>query len=47
MNILILSVGRRVELVKAFKEARDRLKIKGNIVGVDLSKLAPAIYFCR
>lgn len=45
MNILILSVGRRVELVKAFKEARDRLKIKGNIVGVDLSKLAPAIYF--
>jgi len=44
-NILILSAGRRVELVEHFKNARDQLRIKGNIVAVDISDLAPAIYF--
>lgn len=44
-NILILSAGRRVELVKCFKNAANRLKIKSKIVAVDLSDTAPAIYF--
>ena len=44
-NILILSAGRRVELVNCFKNARDRLGIKGNIVAADCSELAPALYF--
>ncbi len=44
-NILILSAGRRVELVDCFKRARERLKIKGNIIAADASELAPALYF--
>ena len=28
INVLILSAGRRVELINCFKEARDNLKIK-------------------
>ena len=45
INILILSAGRRVELTKLFKEARDRLKIKGIVAAMDCSELAPALYF--
>ncbi len=45
INILILSAGRRVELINCFKNARDRLGIKGNIVAADCSELAPALYF--
>lgn len=45
INILILSAGRRVELVKLFKESRDSLNIKGKVVAVDISETAPALYF--
>ncbi len=44
-NILILSAGRRVELVNCFKNARDRLGIKGQVIAADASELAPALYF--
>ena len=44
-NILILSAGRRVELIKRFIKAKEMLKIKGNIIAVDISNTAPAIYF--
>lgn len=45
INILILSAGRRVELVQCFQNAAKRLKIKSNIVAGDCSKTAPALYF--
>ncbi len=45
INVLILSAGRRVELVKCFKNARDRLKIEGDVVAGDASDLAPALYY--
>ena len=45
-NVLILSVGRRVELVKRFKRAAADLKINSKIIGVDICMLAPALYFC-
>lgn len=45
INVLILSAGRRVELVKCFQAARDRLKLKGSVVAADCSELAPALYF--
>ena len=45
INILILSAGRRVELVNCFKAARDRLGIRGRVVAADASNLAPALYF--
>ena len=44
INVLILSAGRRVELINCFKEARDNLKIKGKVIAADLSDTAPAIY---
>ena len=44
-NIMILSAGRRVELVERFKAAAERMKIKSRIVAVDISDTAPAIYF--
>lgn len=45
INILILSAGRRVELVKCFKEAAKIININSNIITADISNNAPAIYF--
>lgn len=45
INILILSAGRRVELVNCFKAARDRLKISGKVFAADMNMTAPALYF--
>ena len=45
INILFSSVGRRVELVNAFKAAKNELKIEGNLVGADMDELAPALSF--
>ena len=44
-NIIILSAGRRVELVQSFQKAAKRLNIKSNVVAGDCSETAPAIYF--
>jgi carbamoyl-phosphate synthase large subunit len=44
-NILILSAGRRVELVNRFKSAIENLELKGKIIAGDCSDLAPALYF--
>lgn len=45
VNILFTGVGRRVELVLSFKRAFEALAVKGKIVGVDASDLAPAKEF--
>lgn len=45
MNILILSVGRRVELTKIFKEAVKKFGKENKVITVDLSDTAPANYF--
>ncbi len=45
INVLILSAGRRVELLQCFQRARDRLKLKGIVAAADCSELAPALYF--
>lgn len=44
INVLITSAGRRVELIKCFKEARDSLNLNGNIVAIDINNTAPALY---
>lgn len=44
-NVLILSAGRRVELVNCFKAARDRLHFQGKVFAADMSDTAPALYF--
>jgi carbamoyl-phosphate synthase large subunit len=43
VNVLFTSVGRRVELLRAFKQAYADLGISGNIVAVDIDPLAPAL----
>ncbi|MEM0488758.1 MAG: ATP-grasp domain-containing protein [Candidatus Bathyarchaeia archaeon] len=43
VNILFTSVGRRVELILAFKKAYQQLGISGKIVGTDINPLAPAL----
>ena len=45
INLLILSAGRRVELINCFKRAKERLEIEGMVVAADCSDLAPALYF--
>lgn len=45
INVLFSSVGRRVELVEAFREAKEDLGVKGNLIGADMDKLAPALKF--
>ena len=44
-NVLILSAGRRVELVNCFKAARDRLNVNSKIFCADMSETAPALQF--
>jgi len=43
INVLFTSVGRRVELLRAFKRAYADLGLNGNIVAVDIDPLAPAL----
>jgi carbamoyl-phosphate synthase large subunit len=43
MNILFTSIGRRVELVRAFRRAYEQLGVKGRIIALDIDPLAPAL----
>ena len=45
INVLLLSVGRRVELIQCFKRASKKLNITSRIVAGDCSNTAPALYF--
>lgn len=45
INVLVLSAGRRVELIKCFKSAASELKVTGKVIAVDCSDTAPALYF--
>lgn len=45
INVLIMSAGRRVELVNCFKAARDKLKTDGKIYAADMNRTAPALFF--
>ena len=46
MKILFTSVGRRVELMQAFKHAAKELGVDLIIIGADITESAPALYFC-
>lgn len=46
IRLLFTSVGRRIELVRAFKQAAERLGIDCVIYGADISDTAPALLFC-
>lgn len=46
MKILFTSVGRRVELMQAFRSAAKKNEIDLELIGTDVSLTAPALYFC-
>ena len=46
MKILFTSVGRRVELVQAFKDAAMKNQIDLEVIGADITLTAPALFFC-
>ena len=46
MKILFTSVGRRVELIQAFRNAAEKNEINLELIGADISLTAPALYFC-
>lgn len=46
MKILFTSVGRRVELMQAFKKAAEELGVDLTIIGADITESAPALFFC-
>lgn len=46
MKILFTSVGRRVELIQAFRDAAEKLNVDLKIIGADISDSAPALFFC-
>lgn len=46
MKILFTSVGRRVELMQAFRKAAKELGVDLTIMGADISESAPALFFC-
>jgi carbamoyl-phosphate synthase large subunit len=43
VNLLLVSAGRRVELVRLFRHAYQQLGLEGRILAVDLDPLAPAL----
>ena len=46
IRILVTGVGRRVELMQAFREAASNMKIKLILVGADMAGTAPALSYC-
>lgn len=46
MKILFTSVGRRVELMQAFRKAAKELDVDLTIIGADITDTAPALFFC-
>ena len=46
MKLLFTSIGRRVELVQAFKAAAAKLGVELILYGADISASAPALQFC-
>ncbi len=46
MKLLFTSVGRRVELMQAFRNAAEKNQIDLELIGGDISLTAPALFFC-
>ena len=45
-RILFTGVGRRVELMQAFRQAANHLNINLKLYGADMAGTAPALAFC-
>jgi len=44
VTLLFLNAGRRVELIRCFRDALKRLSIQGRLLASDIQNLAPALY---
>lgn len=44
VSLVFLNVGRRVELIRGFREAFNQLNIEGRIIGTDIDPWAPGLY---
>jgi carbamoyl-phosphate synthase large subunit len=44
LNVLFPSIGRRVELIRAFRHAYEEGGFSGSIIGLDVDPLAPALH---
>ncbi len=47
LHILVTGVGRRVELMQAFRQAALNLNIDLKIYGADMAGTAPALAYCN
>lgn len=43
INILFISAGRRIELLRSFRNAYTKLDLKGHIIALDIDPLAPTL----
>ncbi|MHC4265641.1 MAG: ATP-grasp domain-containing protein [Planctomycetota bacterium] len=46
LNILFTCIGRRVSLLRSFRRATGRLKLKAKIFGADITELSSALQLC-
>jgi carbamoyl-phosphate synthase large subunit len=46
INILFTCIGRRVSLLRSFRRAASRLKLKAKIFGADITELSSALQLC-
>lgn len=46
IHILVTGVGRRVELMQAFRQAALNLNINSKLYGADMAGTAPALVYC-
>ena len=46
VKILFTCIGRRIELLQAYREAAGKNNIDLKIIGADSSLTAPALFFC-
>lgn len=46
IHILVTGIGRRIELIQAFRQAALKLNIKLKIYGADMAGTAPALSYC-
>lgn len=46
MKLLFTCVGRRVELMQAFRSTAEAMDMNLELIGADISRTAPALFFC-